>query len=115
MRFYSECIGVLRPATHEDTMKKVWAVFRVAAACAACCAIPLALPLLAGLTASGLGLAVLGWQAAAAVLIATAALGIAIVLHNRRRARAREAAAATGAPCGCPPSSCADGGARASS
>jgi|APTNR8051073442_1049403.scaffolds.fasta_scaffold67185_2 hypothetical protein len=95
-------------------MKKVWAVFGVAAACAACCTIPLALPLLAGLTVSGLGLATLAWQAAAAVLTATAALGIAIVLHNRGRARAREAAAASGAACGCPPSSCAGGDARAS-
>jgi UPF0716 family protein affecting phage T7 exclusion len=96
-------------------MKRVLAVFGVAAACAACCAIPLALPLLAGLTASGLGLATLGWQAAVALVVATGALGFAIVLHNRRRSRARAAATASGQSCDCPPASCAGGSAGTTS
>lgn len=64
-------------------MKKVLAVFGVAAACAACCAIPIAMPLFAGLTASGLGWAMSGWQTAGTLLLATGLLGLWIVRRNR--------------------------------
>ena len=92
-------------------MKRLLAVFGVAVACAACCAIPLALPMLAALAASGLGLATLGWPTAVVLLLATAALGLAIALRNRRTTRARAVASASAGACGCSPSSCSGSGA----
>lgn len=81
-------------------MKKVLAVFGVAAACAACCAIPVALPLVAGLAASGLGLAISGWQFAAALLLATGLLGVWIVMRNRQRGQVSLVASQN--RCACP-------------
>lgn len=81
-------------------MKTVLAALGLAAACAACCAIPIALPMLTGLAASGLGMATWGWQAAAVLLGATGAVGLAIALRNRKRASNHAKSAAAGS-CGC--------------
>jgi len=77
-------------------MKTLLGVLGLAAACA-----PIVLPMIAGLTASGVGLATWGWPAAAALLGATSAVGMAIVLRNRKRAQER-AKIATAGSCGCP-------------
>lgn len=94
-------------------MKRVLSVFGLAAACAACCAVPLALPMLVGLTASVAGLAaVLDWHAGIALLFVTGLLGWAVVRRNRARNRSLAAASAIDGACGasCP---CSDaGGAR---
>ncbi len=79
-------------------MKKVLTGLGLVAACAACCAIPLAVPAIAALLASGgIGLA-MGWD----TLVCGAILAAAAVLLWRWRAnqvRAKQAEAAGG--CGC--------------
>lgn len=58
------------------------------AACAACCALPIAFPVLAGVTAAGFGQAIVGWPLGLALLVVTAATAVGIVALNRRRAEA---------------------------
>lgn len=93
-------------------MKKILGVVGVAAACGVCCAFPLALPLLGGLAASGMGFA-LGWEAVAVAAVATV---VALVLFvHRRQANAATCSpvAPKSAECGCG-SSCAAGKGSAS-
>jgi len=61
-------------------MKKLLAVFGIAAACSVCCA-PLLLPLLSGFAGSSLGF-LLGWEAAVVAGVAVAA--VAMVLRRRQ-------------------------------
>jgi hypothetical protein len=92
--------------------KPLLAGIGVVGACAACCAVPLALPLLSGLSAAGLA-GVIGWDwfsAGAAVGAAIAAAGVAaglgVWMIRRRRpagpscAVPLDAAAQSGG-CGC--------------
>ncbi|NUZ08891.1 hypothetical protein [Piscinibacter koreensis] len=85
--------------------KKVLGAAGLVAACGVCCAFPLALPLLGGLAASGLGFA-LGWQG---VTLAATGLVVAPGVFALRR-QSQKAACAPAAPelagCGCG-SSCA--------
>ncbi len=97
--------------------KPALATLGVVGACAACCAIPLALPLLSGLSAAGLvsidwdGLNLGSQVAAAATGLAAAALvGGGLWWHRKRNAATACAApsgttgalpAATGSGCGC--------------
>lgn len=92
--------------------KPVLATLGVAGACAACCAIPLAIPLMSGLSIAGLasvdwdwltlsgGVAVVGAGLAAAALV-----GGGMWWHRRRMAAKKCAAPELGAPtaagCGC--------------
>lgn len=76
----------------------------LATACGACCAIPLLLPVLGGIAASGAGGVALGWQAGVALLAAVVAAAAA-VLWLRRLNRARTGLPEVGASCGCKPSS----------
>ncbi len=92
--------------------KPALATMGVIGACAACCTIPLALPLLSGLSVAGL--ASIDWDClnvageAAAVgagLVAAGLVGGGIWWHRKRKARAACAAAAgtpkaLAAPCG---------------
>lgn len=72
-------------------MKKLLPFLAVAAACGACIAVPLLLPLLAGLAATGAGAALLGWQTGLAMLAGVVVL--VAVLWARR--------AQLGKPAGC--------------
>ncbi|MED5620227.1 hypothetical protein [Ideonella sp. BN130291] len=81
-------------------MKKVLGLLGVAAACGLCCAVPVGVPLLGGLAASGMGWA-LGWEAAA---VAALVGGVVLLVWARRRqASAARCApkAASSAGCGC--------------
>ncbi len=83
-------------------MKKVLGLLGVAAACGVCCAFPVALPLLGGLAASGLGVT-LGWEAAA--VVAVVALGaVVIVRGHQARSPACKQGTEGAASCGCAPS-----------
>ena len=80
--------------------KKILGAAGVVAACGICCAFPLALPLLGGLAASGLGFA-LDWQAVALVAAGLAVGLIAFALHRQSRKAARPPAATASEACGC--------------
>lgn len=109
-----------RCSRRKKTMKKpLLAVLGVAAACAACCAIPLAIPVLAGLSLAGAGVmrwASLGagpaWLAVGLGALATTAVVSGIGFRRRRQnaCTAKPAARAcvrAGSPdagaCGCAP------------
>lgn len=93
--------------------KPLLAALGVAGACAACCALPLALPLLSALGATGL----LGWgwaqdmnvlAAIGAALLIAAAFSIGAALRARRlraaaSCKADAQAPACGTQCGCNP------------
>lgn len=84
--------------------KPVLAALGVAGACAACCAIPLAIPLLGGLSFAGLGW--LGWETLASspgpgLLLAGAALiAVSLVMAGVRFRRSRKNRCAPQAPAG---------------
>lgn len=90
--------------------KPLLATLGVAGACAACCAIPLAVPLLGGLSVAGLvaldwtGLVSVAAAPVGAAIAATLLAGGALWWHKRRKATASCAAPAHGAApasCGC--------------
>ena len=94
-------------------MKKVLGLLGIVAACGACCAVPLALPMLGGLTASGLGL-MIGWEAAVAGgLVATMALVMWVRSRGAPLAAAQEQPPS--ADCGCSDGCAAGTGANAGS
>ncbi|MCM5681428.1 hypothetical protein M8A51_18020 [Schlegelella sp. S2-27] len=66
-------------------MKPLLALLGVGAACAACCAIPLALPLIGGVVASGVLGVTAGWQWAALGAAALAAIAATAWRMRRRR------------------------------
>lgn len=63
-------------------MKRILGILGLAAACGACCALPLMLPALGGIAASGVGLA-LGWQTAVLAGLASA-VSVAVLLRRRQ-------------------------------
>lgn len=79
-------------------MKKVLGALGIFAACAACCAIPLALPALGALVATGTGLAV-GWECGVMVLLLAA--GYALYRHKRNKELAAQSCAPAEGSCGC--------------
>ena len=68
-------------------MKKVLPFLAIAAACGACLAVPLLLPVLVGLAASGVGATLLGWEVGSALLAGV--LVVVAVLWARRARRAQ--------------------------
>ena len=70
-------------------MKKVLPLLAIVAACGACVAVPLLLPVLVGLVASGVGATLLGWEVGAALL---AGVLVVAALVWARRARLGRAA-----------------------
>lgn len=100
-------------------MKKhpLLATLGVAGACAACCAIPLAMPLLAGLSVAGVAafdwqgwIGSNGWALPASVGVGTALLvGVALWFARKRRAsacaRPTDTTTAKAGSCGCGPRS----------
>uniref|UniRef100_UPI003F492404 hypothetical protein n=1 Tax=Cupriavidus taiwanensis TaxID=164546 RepID=UPI003F492404 len=93
-------------------MKKILGLVGIAAACGVCCTFPLALPLLGGLAASGLGFT-LGWEIGA--LLAVAAVATFVMLARRRKLKSVACAPldSGAAGCGCAPG-CATGKGSAS-
>ena len=67
-------------------MKALWALLGVGAACGACCALPLLVPLLGGLVASGTAGLVAGWPVALGVAVLGGAIALGWYVRQRKRA-----------------------------
>ena len=81
-------------------MKKILGLMGVAMACGVCCTFPVALPLLGGLAASGMGFA-FGWEAAAIAGIAAVIARVVFLRWRQPNRAAYTPVAPKSAGCGC--------------